>query len=248
MKRWITVLVTGVASTLAVERALVLTRNPNLAPSLVLLGAATVPAAFLTFLYGRRLPYTVGAGAVAVAALLGGVAGSTAAGVLEYDTQHALGTLPTVGIALIEEACKLLVVLGALIVLRRRTTADGLLIGVAVGAGFAALETMGYAVTTLLNSHDDVLDALDVLAWRGLFSPAGHMAWTGIAAAALYAAARSGWARRRTAVAVAAFAVAVGLHTAWDATRLMPVMASVAAVSIAALTWTAHRTARRDHS
>jgi hypothetical protein len=119
MKRWIAVLLAGVVSTLAVERALVFTRNPNLAPSLILLGAATVPAAFLTFLYGRRLPCTIGAGTVAVAALLGGVIGSTAAGVLEYDTQHTLGTLPTVGVALIEEACKLLVPLGALLVLRR---------------------------------------------------------------------------------------------------------------------------------
>ncbi len=49
MKRWIAVLLTGVVSTLAVERALVFTRNANLAPSLILLGAATVPAAFLTF-------------------------------------------------------------------------------------------------------------------------------------------------------------------------------------------------------
>lgn len=248
MNRWIAVLLTGVVSTVAVERAFVLTHNPNLVPSLILLGAATVPTAFLTFLYGRRLPYTVGTCTVAVAALLGGVIGSTAAGVLEYDTQHALGTLPTLGIALIEEACKLVVPLGALVVLRRRTAADGLLIGVAVGAGFAALETMGYAVTTLLNSHDNVLDALDTLALRGLFSPAGHMAWTGIAAAALFDAAGSGWTLRRTVEAVAAFAVAVGLHTAWDATRLMPVMAATAVVSLAALTWTAQRTARREAS
>jgi RsiW-degrading membrane proteinase PrsW (M82 family) len=247
MKRWIAVLLAGLVSTVAVERAFVFTRNPNLAPSLILLGAATVPAAFLTFLYGRRLPYTIGAGTVAVAALLGGVIGSTAAGVLEYDTQHALGTLPTVGVALIEEACKLLVPLGALLVLRRRTAADGLLIGVAVGAGFAALETMGYAVTTLLNSHD-ALDALDVLALRGLFSPAGHMAWTGIGAAALYAAARARWALHRTVRAVAAFAVAVGLHTAWDATRFMPVMAAVAVVSLVALARTAHHTLSEELS
>jgi RsiW-degrading membrane proteinase PrsW (M82 family) len=104
---------------------------------------------------------------------------------------------------------------------------------------------MGYAVTTLLNSHD-ALDALDVLAMRGLFSPAGHMAWTGIGAAALFAAARAGWALRRTVGAVSAFAVVVGLHSAWDATRLMPVMAAVAIVSLVALAWTAHRTLREE--
>jgi RsiW-degrading membrane proteinase PrsW (M82 family) len=244
---WIAVLVIGVALTLAVERALVLTRNLNLAPSLILLGATTVPAAFLTFLYGRRLPYDVGAGTVAVAALLGGVVGSTAAGVIEYNTQHALGTLPTAGIGVIEEGCKLLVAVGLLLVLRHhRAAADGLLLGVAVGAGFAALETMGYAFTTLVNSHDDVVDALDLLALRGLLSPAGHLAWTGIVATALYAAAESGWALRRVVEAVAAFGVAVGLHTAWDATRSLPVMAAVAAVSLTLLAWTAHRTTIRQ--
>jgi hypothetical protein len=55
------------------------TRNPNLAPSLIPLGAATVPAAFLTFLCGRRLPYTIGSGTVAVAARFGGGIGATAA-------------------------------------------------------------------------------------------------------------------------------------------------------------------------
>ena len=42
--------------------------------------------------------------------------------------------------------------------------------------------------------------------------------------------------------------MAVGLHTAWDATRLMPVMAAVAIVSLVALAWTAHRTLREEPS
>jgi hypothetical protein len=103
---WIAVLVIGVALTLAVERALVLTRNLNLAPSLILLGATTVPAAFLTFLYGRRLPYDVGAGTVA--ALLGGVVGSTVAGtsrclsapdVVHHLSHHGRALLAVVGAA-----------------------------------------------------------------------------------------------------------------------------------------------------
>ena len=51
---WIAVLVVGVALFLAVERTLVATQNPNFVPSAILLGAAIVPAAFLTFVYGRR--------------------------------------------------------------------------------------------------------------------------------------------------------------------------------------------------
>ncbi len=56
---WIAVLVVGVALFIAVERTLVATQNPNFVPSAILLGAAIVPAAFLTFVYGRRLNYDV---------------------------------------------------------------------------------------------------------------------------------------------------------------------------------------------
>ncbi len=53
---------------------------------------------------------------------------------------------------------------------------------------------MGYAFTTLIKSGGDITDTVDILLLRGFLSPAGHMAWTGIAAAALYAAAAT---RRR---------------------------------------------------
>ena len=48
-------------------------------------------------------------------------------------------------------------------IVRYRKQADGLLIGVAAGAGFAALETMGYAFTTLIKSGGDIPDTVDIL-------------------------------------------------------------------------------------
>ena len=187
---WLVVLVVGTALFIAEERTLVATQNPNLVPSAILLGASIVPLAFVAFVYGRRLPYRVPGPAVAASAFLGGVIGTIVAATLEFDVLRALGGLPMLGVGLIEETSKLLVPLALLIPLRRyRTPADGLLIGVACGAGFAALETMGYAFTTLIKSGGDITDTVDILLLRGFLSPAGHMAWTGIAAAALYAAA-----------------------------------------------------------
>ena len=194
-------LVVGVALFLAVERTLVATQNPNFVPSAILLGAAIVPAAFLTFVYGRRLPYDVSPPVVLTAAFLGGIIGTVVAGTLEFDAQRDLGFLPMVGVGLIEETSKLIIPLAVLIFFARyRKQADGLLIGVAAGAGFAALETMGYAFVTLIQSKGSITDTVDVLLLRGIMSPAGHMAWTGISATALYAAAEAGWsgrARRR---------------------------------------------------
>ncbi|MCO1656458.1 PrsW family glutamic-type intramembrane protease [Pseudonocardia humida] len=241
---WLAVLVVGTALFSAVERTLVATDNPHLVPTAILLGAAIVPAAFLAFVYGRRLVYRVSPVVIAGSALLGGVVGTVTAGALEFDAQRDLGVLSMAGVGLIEEGSKLLVPLAVLVLFPRyRTRADGLLIGVAAGAGFAALETMGYAFTTLLQSKGSVTATVDVLLLRGLMSPAGHMAWTGIAVAALYAAAESGWAVRRAAGFLGAAALAVTLHALWDSRTTMAGTAVVAVVGLAALGWAVHRTA-----
>ena len=158
---WLAVLVVGAALFIAEARTLVATQNPNLVPSAILLGASIVPLAFVAFVYGRRLPYRVPGIAVAASAFLGGVIGTIVAATLEFDVLRDLGGLPMLGVGLIEETSKLLVPLALLIPLRRhRTHADGLLIGVACGAGFAALETMGYAFTTLIKSGGDITDTV----------------------------------------------------------------------------------------
>jgi protease PrsW len=241
---WIVVLLVGAALFVAVERTLVVTENPNFVPSAILLGAAIVPSAFLAFVYGRRMPYGVGAPTIALAALLGGVIGTVVAGTLEFDAQRDLGFLPMVGVGLIEETSKLLVPAAILLLVRSaRRAPDGLLIGVAAGAGFAALETMGYAFVTLLESHGSLLATLDVLMLRGLMSPAGHMAWTGIAATALYAAAEAHWSSRSVWRLIGAFVVAVGLHAAWDSASSLIGTAIVAVISLVVLGWTVHRAA-----
>lgn len=241
---WVVVLVVGGALFLLQERTLVATDNPNLVPSAILLGASIVPIAFVAFVYGRRLPYAVPGFAVAIAAFLGGVIGTIVAGTLEFDVQRALGGLPTLGIGLIEEVSKLLVPVALLIPLRRsRTPANGLLLGVACGAGFAALETMGYAFTTRIQSRGSITATVDILLLRGLLSPAGHMAWTGIAAAALYGAAATGRGRDWLRFA-GAFLVAVVLHALWDASGSLIGTAVVAVVSLGLLALTVHRAAR----
>lgn len=88
-------------------------------------------------------------------------------------------------VGLIEEAAKLIAPVAIVLYTRHRYLADRLLIGVASGAGFAALETMGYAFVVRLQSHGNLAVIDDVLFLRGVLSPAAHMAWTGLTAAAL---------------------------------------------------------------
>jgi RsiW-degrading membrane proteinase PrsW (M82 family) len=243
---WLAVLVVGLALFEALRRALIDTNNPNLVPALILLGAAVVPAAFTAFIAGRRLDYGVTGGTVAVTALVGGVIGVVVAGLLEFHTLRRLGTLPMVGVAVFEEGAKLIVPVIVLVFTRHRRLADGLLIGVASGAGFAALETMGYAFVVLVQSNGNLAAMDGVLILRGVLSPAAHMAWTGLTAAALWQAttAPSG---RPTRLHVTRFAVvfvlAVALHATWDSLHALSSYVVLALVSLAFLAITTHRLA-----
>jgi RsiW-degrading membrane proteinase PrsW (M82 family) len=240
---WIVVLAVGVLLFEIERRTLIDTGNPNYVPSLILLGAAVVPASFVSFVYGRRLRYGVGAGTLLLIAVLGGVLGTVVAGVLEYKTLVTLGTLPMVAVALTEEASKLIVPLAVLALRRYRSVADGLLVGVASGAGFAALETMGYAFVVLIASRGNIQAVDGVLLLRGVLSPAGHMAWTGLTCAGLWAAAQARWSGRWIAGFVAIFAVAVALHAAWDTVGTTIGYAVVGVFSLTALGVVTHRIA-----
>jgi len=232
---WLGVLVTGLILYVVVLRTLVHTQNPNFVPALILLGATVVPLSFLTFAQARTGQWQVPASALVIAAFFGGVIGTVVAGTLEYNTLRGLGALPMVLVAIIEESAKLIVPVVLLFTIlarhERRLPSDGLIIGVASGMGFAALETMGYAFTALLSSGGNIGSVEQTLFVRGLTSPAGHTAWTGLTAGALWAfiASPSG---KRFVTFLATFAGAVVLHTCWDTFNSLPAYLILAVVSL----------------
>ncbi|NUO45302.1 MAG: PrsW family intramembrane metalloprotease [Streptomyces sp.] len=245
---WLAVLAIGLLVFWLIHEALISTGNPNLVPALLFFGAALVPAAFVSFVAGRRLDFGVGPAAVGVTALVGGAIGVTTAGFLEYRTLILLDVLPMAAVGVIEEAAKLVMPLVLLLFIRRRSPGDGLLIGVASGAGFAVFETMGYAFVELVQSGGDLHVVDHLLVVRGLLSPAAHMAWTGLTSAALWSAAAHHWRRRSVGVLVLVYAVAVGLHTAWDSFDDDTAYAVLAAVSLSLLVFTTHRLAGLSRS
>ena len=222
------------------RETLVATSNEALVPTLLLLGALVVPVAFLTLIVGRGLKVTVSRELVAVVGLAGGVIGVVIAGLVEFESLQRLGTTGKVGVAITEEVAKLIVPAAVLLLRRPRRVTDGLILGVAGGAGFAALETMGYAFTTIVHDHGDLTTVSNLLMVRGLWSPAGHMAWTGITAAALYNAADQRFSRRTAGVLIATFGLAVALHTAWDTIATPWAYAAIAIVGLGSLAAVVH--------
>jgi protease PrsW len=241
---WLGVLVVGLVLYFLVLQTLVRTQNPNFVPALILLGATVVPMSFLAFAQARTGRWQVPASVLLIAAFFGGVIGTVVAGTLEYDTLRGLGALPMVAVAVIEESAKLIVPVVLLFTMvarhQRRLPSDGLIIGVAAGMGFAALETMGYAFSALLSSQGNIGAVEQTLFVRGLTAPAGHTAWTGLTAGALWAllAAPSG---KRVLEFLGTFAGAVVLHTLWDTFSGLVVFIVLAIISLGWLFWALHR-------
>jgi RsiW-degrading membrane proteinase PrsW (M82 family) len=244
---WLIVLVGGVAAYVIILRTLVVTQNPLYVPSLLLLGSAVVPASVLVYAASGRERGPVGAAMIAAVAGVGGVFGTVAAGTLEYDTLQRLGAVPMIMVGLIEESAKLVVPVVILVFARRlrSTPSAGVVIGIASGMGFATLETMGYGFSALLQSRS-IADLDQTLLLRGLLSPAGHVAWTGITVAALWQIPTAGRRGRAVLVFLGAFVASVALHALWDGSQSVVVRTAVGLVSFGALLLVVHRS--RTHT
>jgi RsiW-degrading membrane proteinase PrsW (M82 family) len=202
---------------LADQQAILATGNLNLLPSLLLFGALVVPVTFVVWMNGREPEHDVPGAVLLLCGLVGGALGTAAASVLEANSAARLGGLPVPLVGLIEESAKLALPLVILFLGRYNAkSGNGLLIGAAVGTGFAVLETLGYGFVTLLATGGDLFATEGLLMLRGVLSPAAHIAWTGLASAALWQAWAQPWRASAIASAVGTFVFVVVLHTLWD--------------------------------
>jgi protease PrsW len=244
------VLVVGLAIYVALDITLGVTKNLRLLPTVILLGASLVPVTFVVYVYQRVRVRDIPLGAVALVAFLGGAVGLIVAGMLEYATLRELGVFQLLGVSVIEESAKLILPLAVYFHGRYRTEADGLLFGVASGMCFSAMESMGYGLSAFLQNNGAVGALEATLLLRGLVSPVGHAAWTGLVCALI-------WRERQRAghitlnmTVVAAFLAAILLHTSWNTLGSLTSrssinwvgfqllgLAAVGAISLALLIW-----------
>ena len=199
-----------------------LTGNPNLIPTLVLLGSFLVPVTFVAWAFERRESGEITAELVFRTFIVGGVLGVLGASVLETYLLYPSLWLYA-GVGLIEEAVKL----AALALLTRRLAVksmrDGLILGATVGFGFAAFESAGYALTALFAPQGlSLADLVTTELLRGLLAPVGHGLWTAILGGILFA-----WSTHNHFVLTARLALAyLGvslLHALWDSMSVVAV-------------------------
>lgn len=210
-------LVLGVAAYLVVLQVMLDTQNLNLFPTLLVVGAVTVPTAVLLVAVAVDEPAQRHGGLIFITAVAGGIVGTTSAGMLEYSTLRAMPWLGVVAVAVIEEAVKLIVPVLIFWSGRRHTAGLGAVLGIASGAGFAVLETMGYGLTALIASQGNVAVVDQTLLLRALLAPAGHVAWTGMTAWAMWRLGEHPRPRHAVWTFVGCYVLAVVLHATWDA-------------------------------
>jgi protease PrsW len=227
------ILVGGVVTYLVVLFVMIDTRNVNFFPSLLLVGAITVPMSVLVLANQLGPPTRVPTWAVLFTVIVGGVIGVVTAGLLEYDTLRGLGSLPMVLVGVIEEAAKLIVPVMLYVLWRPHDPRDGIIIGIASGMGFATLETMGYGFQALLAGGVAAVD--ETLLLRALFSPACHIAWTGMTVAMLWRIRTAAHRGRALLAFLLTYAVAVTMHAVWDGSTRLPIHVGVAVAGLIVL-------------
>ena len=221
--RWLQIFVIGVIMFALANLALSFTNDVLYFPTIMTIGALLVPITFVAYFYKQEELFDRGVHSGSIlttlmlCALLGGLIGTLAAGTLEYTTMSGNSPISLVWVGPIEEFAKLIVPIFVFFIMRNRfrSELDGLLFGVATGMAFAALETMGYELIALVSSQGSLVALDQTILIRGLLSPAGHAAWTGLITATLWRE-RERTGRGFTPLVIAFFLLAAALHSLWD--------------------------------
>ncbi len=162
--------------------------NVNTLPGVIFMGSFMVPISLLVLFFEMNVPQNISFIKMIRLFLIGGCA-SLLLSLLIFAV-FPVGQLDfggAIAVGIIEELGKLAITAG--IIYREKNSdylLNGLLIGAAVGAGFAAFESSGYALVNLLNFGYDTM--IDVIFLRGFLAPGGHIVWAAIEGFAIMSA------------------------------------------------------------
>lgn len=207
--------------------------NMNTIPGTIFIGALAVPFATLIFFFEVNAPRNISLTEVIEVFFIGGVLSIFASLLLfKFDPSTELDYFGAICTGIIEEVGKFLVVLLFCRSAKIKYILNGLLIGAAVGAGFAAFETAGYAFRFLWNSQSwDTM--MEVILLRAFLAIGGHVIWAAISGAA-YIAVKGDqafrWSLLQQPQFLKLFMVPVVLHSVWD--MPLPSLGSIPSVQI----------------
>ncbi len=197
--------------------------NTNLLPGIIFTGSFAVPISTLFLFFELNIRRNVPILQVMRLVLTGGLLSLFVALVLFQNAFSFVGPQGSWIAGLLEESAKLI----ALRVLVKDNKKypyilNGLLLGAAVGCGFAAFESAGYALNLGMANIDSLVQIIQL---RGVLSPFAHIVWTAIAGAALWRVQRGGefsFGLLFKKEFFAPFLTVVFCHAIWNSGSIIP--------------------------
>ena len=194
------------------------TFNVKLIPGLIIVGSFAVPVSILILFFEINTPRNISLTRLIQLVSIGGIS-SILISLAIYDAVPMLGVFGASAAGIVEKCgklCAVLLVMRVVPIERYPYLLNSMLTGAAVGTGFAAFESAGYALESGFVDSDAML--LNI-ALRGLMSPFSHIVWTSIAAAAYWRARKdsdSFFQAIRSPKFLPLFGFVVALHFIWN--------------------------------
>lgn len=158
--------------------------NPNAIPGLIMIGSFAVPFSLLVFFFETNAPRNISIYEIAKMFFVGGAASLvTTLFLFSIFPVYELTYTGAIIVGVIEEVGKLIIIYYFIRKANAKFILNGLLIGAAIGAGFAAFETAGYALNFGLEFGGQTM--LNTIVARAWMSVGTHVVWAAITGAAL---------------------------------------------------------------
>lgn len=193
-------------------------KNTNLIPGLITMGSFGIPFSILILFFEINVPRNISLYQVIKLVLLGGAL-SLVASLLLFQLTNLSSWMGPPAAGIIEEVGKALVLLLVVNKLKYRWTLNGMLFGAAIGTGFAAFESSGYAFRYLWNTNSSVVmtDVIYTRAWLSILG--GHVLWASMVGAALWRVRGEQefrWEMVKDIRFWRVLAIAAGVHAVWN--------------------------------
>jgi len=166
--------------------------NTNLLPGLMLIGSFAIPISTLVLFVELNVRRNVSLYMVVRLVFLGGIFSLLLTHFLPVTIAFLSPMFGNWSVYLgdsiagpLEESAKVLAMVAVASAAKYRYKLNGLLVGAAVGTGFSAFESAGYAFNIILvgGGVDAMVQNINM---RGLLSPFSHIVWSAIAGCALW--------------------------------------------------------------
>ena len=192
--------------------------NINALPGMIFMGAITVPFSLIVFFAEVNAPRNISFFEILKIFFVGGAASLAVTLLLFEIAPEAQGNGFAIIIGIVEEMGKWIIVAYYLWRMpKAKYVLNGMLIGAAVGAGFAVFETAGYILRSGLALGTD--EMMHTLFLRAYLAPGGHVIWAAIEGGALMLAKgdqpfQTSQLKDKRFISFTALCVA--LHAIWD--------------------------------